>query len=109
MRLFIISLLLTFSEYNFYKTPPIFKFIYSNNNATTSIIVQKSEQYDPSIVSLVTVANILILNRMDIVYSANIYNIKMLMYLMGDDIFYINKNVEFTRNVCIVLIALNIL
>jgi hypothetical protein len=102
MRLFIISLLLTFSEYNFYKSPP--RYIIRYSNGTLNI---KAQQYDPTLISLVTVTNALILNKMDFIYAANIYNLKALMYL--DEKVYINNQVEFTNNVCFVFIALGIL
>jgi hypothetical protein len=104
MKLFIISLLLTFSEYNFYKSPV--RYITRYNNGTITV---KIHQHDPTLISLVTITNVLILNKMDWVYAANIYNLKALMYLIDDGEVYIDKRVEFTNDVCFIFIALGIL
>ena len=105
MKLFFISLLLTLSEYNFYTLNKINYIVYPNN----TVVCQKVVRYDPSVVSLVTISNLLILNKLDIIYQTNIYNLKIILYLLNEKPIYIDDTVMFINNICFVLIALNIL
>jgi hypothetical protein len=100
MKLFLLSLLLTLSEYNFYKTPP--KFLIVSTNTT---LYKKIEHYDPVLVSFVSISNMIILHKMDFIESSKIYNLKALMNLIDNDIGYVHRSVSFTNNIIFVFIA----
>jgi hypothetical protein len=100
MKLFLLSLLLTLTEYNFCKTQP--KFLIISTNTT---LYKKIEHYDPVLVSFVSISNMIILHKMDFIESSKIYNFKALITLIDNDIGYVHKSVSFTNNIVFIFIA----